>query len=107
MSELVSQLMPYIVSTLAAALTAIASYVGVRIKAIIEEKANTEIKKKVIQDVCKFVEQIYVDLHGQDKLDKAVEVSTQLLNEKGITVTELELRVLIEATVHGFKDAVQ
>ena len=61
--------------------------------------ANTEIKKSVISDTAKFVEQIYMDIHGDDKLNTAKRKAIQILNEKGIKITDNELTVLIESAV--------
>ena len=44
-------------------------------------------------------------LVGEDKLDKALEAASEMLAQKGISFTELELRVLIEAAVASFNDA--
>ena len=49
------------------------------------------------------MEQIYKDLDGATKLEKAKDNILAQLNEKGISISELELDVLIEATVNGFK----
>ena len=37
------------------------------------------------------------------KLRKAIEQATLLLNEKGISVSEVELKTLIESAVYGLK----
>lgn len=104
MNELLVQLQPLLISALTTILTAVASFVGLKIKAAYEEKVTSEIKRNVVSDVCSFVEQIYTDLHGEEKLNKAIESATEMLSEKGIPITELELRVLIESTVHGFSE---
>ena len=41
-------------------------------------------------------------LHGQDKYNKVVESVSEMLTEKGITITEIELKMLIEAAVGEF-----
>lgn len=37
--------------------------------------------------------------------NKAAEAIVEMLNEKGITITDLELKMLIEATVSKFNEA--
>ena len=100
--EIIMMLMPYIISILATVLTAIASYVGLNVKNIYSSVVNTRLKKQIVEDTCKYVEQIYKDLHGKEKLEKAIEAASAILNEKQIPITELELRVLIESTVKEF-----
>ena len=74
---------------------------GSKMKASYTEKVNTETKKAVVQSTVEYVEQVYKDIHGQEKLQKAVERVTQILNEKGIMITETEINTLIEAAVYG------
>lgn len=44
----------------------------------------------------------YKDLHGEEKYNKVVESVSEMLLEKGITITELELKMLVEAAVGEF-----
>ena len=70
-------------------LTGIASFVGLKIKSIYEKYINDKTKKSVVESTVKYVEQIYTDLHGEEKLNKALESASEILNEKGITITDL------------------
>lgn len=102
MSEFLSTIQPYLLEVIVAVLTGIATYLGTRIKKVYEEKVNTETKEKVVSTVVNAIEQLYKDLKGEEKLNKCIENATEMLNEKGITVTELELRMLIESIVNSF-----
>lgn len=95
-------LQPYLLEIIAGILTALAAYIGKQIKKIYEEKVNTEIKEKVVTVAVNAVEQIYKELKGEEKLDKCLEAATEMLVEKGIVASELELRMLIESVVNGF-----
>ena len=86
-------------------LTAIAGYIGLKIKAHFEKKEIDKTTKNVIKTVVRAVEQMYKDLHGEDKLNKAIESASEILMEKGISISSLELRMLIEDTVGAFNDA--
>jgi hypothetical protein len=44
-------------------------------------------------------------LHGEEKLDMALGFASEMLTEQGITITELELRMLLEAAVGEFNEA--
>lgn len=84
---------------------AIVGYIGLAVKRLVTKYVNDKIKEKVAKNAVKFVEQVYKDLHGEEKLDEAIAAAVAMLAEKGITVTELEMRVLIEASVLEFNKA--
>jgi len=86
-------------------LTAIFGYLGIVAKNIYQKYINTKEKKQIAEDVVKFTEQVYKDLHGDEKLNKALEAASEILAEKGIQCSELEMRVLIEAALASFNDA--
>ena len=106
MENLLAEMMPTIIELLGMILTATAVYVGSTIKKYFNEKFNTETKRKVVETTCRYVNQIFGDLDGPAKLLKAKENILSQLNEKGVPITDLELEVLIESTVNGFKEAV-
>lgn len=86
-------------------LTAFAGYLGIVVKNIYQKYANDKIKQNVAKTCVKAVEQIYKDLHGDDKLQKALESASEMLAIKNIAVTDIELRMLIEAAVAEFNGA--
>lgn len=86
------------------ALTAVAGYLGLKLKAHLEKQEAEKTTEKVIKTVVRAVEQMYKDLHGEQKLEKAIENASEILASKGIMITELELRMLIEDTVGAFND---
>lgn len=100
-------LQPYLMEIIVTILTAIATYIGAKIKKIYEEKVNDETKRKVVSTVVKAVEQLYKDLNGEEKLEKAQENIVEMLNEKGIMITELEMNMLIEEVCNSFKKEVK
>ena len=86
-------------------LTTVFAWLGVKIKMLADKYLNTKIKKDVAHTVVQAVEQLYKDLHGEEKLNKALSAASSMLAEKGITVTDLEMHMLIEAAVAEFNDA--
>ncbi len=88
-----------------AILTAIAGYLGIVAKQLYTKYINDKTKQAVAKTVVQAVEQIYTDLHGKEKLNKALISAAEMLEEKGISITDLELRMLIEAAVAEFNDA--
>lgn len=93
----------YLFEILATIITALASFIGVSIKNAYTKYINTQTKKEVVKDTVNYVEQVFKDIHGQEKLDKAKEKALEWLNEKGIKISETELEILIESAVNGLK----
>lgn len=86
-------------------LTALAGYLGIWLKSLYTKYINDKTKQDVVKTCVKAVEQLYKDLHGEQKYQEVVEAAVAMLNDKGITVTELELKMLIEAAVCEFNKA--
>lgn len=85
-----------------AAATAIASWIGLQVKATYEKYVNDKTKKDVVRVCVNAAEQIYHHLSGPEKLAKAQEGIVEMLNEKNIPITELEMNMLIESVVAEF-----
>ena len=85
-------------------LTALVGYIGVAVKKAYTKYVNDETKKEVVDTCVQAVEQLYKDLHGDEKLQKAIEYASEMLCSKGISVGEVELRMLVEAAVAKFND---
>ena len=86
-------------------ITAIAGYVSLELKKLYQKRVDNDTKKDVIKTVVQGVEQLYKDLHGEEKLNKALEAASEMLSEKGIKATEFEMKMLIEAAVAEFNEA--
>ena len=95
----------YATTILYAIVTAIAGYIGIVLKNIYQKYVNDKTKKAVAKTVVNAVEQLYKDLHGQEKYDKAVEAMSQMLSDKGITISDIEIKMLIEAAVAEFNNS--
>ena len=85
-----------------AALTAIAGFLGAQIKKRIDRVTADEEKRKAVETVVKAVEQMYQDLSGREKLEKAKENILAILQSKDIAISEVEMDMLIEACVAEF-----
>ena len=95
----------YATTILYAIVTAIAGYIGIVLKNLYQKYVNDKTKKAVAKTVVNAVEQLYKDLHGQEKYDKAVEAMSQMLSDKGITISDIEIKMLIEAAVAEFNNS--
>ena len=67
--------MPAIVSLVAAA----AAFVGAQLKRLYEKYVNDKTKQSVVRTCVKAVEQLYHDLGGPEKLEKAKESAVDML----------------------------
>ena len=94
----------YGTTILYAIITAIAGYVGIVLKNAVEKYLNTKTKRDVAKSVVQFVNQVYTDIHGEEKLNEAMKAFSEILAEKGINITELEMKVLLEAAVREVND---
>lgn len=82
-------------------LTAVLSFVSLKIKSSYDKYINDGTKKMVVEETVKYVEQISKGLSSQMKYDKAKESIIDLLNDKGIQITELEIEILIESACNN------
>ncbi len=57
-------------------------------------------KKDVIKEVCQAINQLYPNLNGQNKLNKATNNIKEILKEKNIVISDLELNMYIESRVY-------
>ncbi len=85
--------------------TAIFGYLGIVAKTLAQKHFNDKTKREVAKNAVQFVEQVFKNLHGEEKLNEALNAASEMLAEKGIAITDLELRVLIEAAVAEFNKA--
>lgn len=92
----------YVFPVIVAALTAFAGFLGAQLKSLYQKYVNDKTKESVVRTCVKAVEQLYHDLGGPEKLEKAKEGIADMLNEKGIPISELEMNLLIEAVVSEF-----
>lgn len=84
---------------------ALAGWLGVQIKNLYKKYVTTEIKQAVCRTVVRFVEQVYKDLHGREKLHKAMERASGILSTYGIYISEDELEAMLEAAVNEFNNS--
>lgn len=94
----------YGMEIIGAILTALAGVLALAVKNLATKYINTKVKQEIARTVVQGVEQCYNYLNGPEKLERAMEAAADMLNAQGITVTELELMMLLEAAVGEFND---
>ncbi len=92
----------YLLPALVALVTAMAGFVGAQIKQLYQRYVNDKVKQDVVRTCVKAVEQLYHDLEGPEKLEKACQGVHSILEERGIPISQLELELLIESVVAEF-----
>ena len=76
----------YVLPVVAAALTALAGFVGTQIKNLYRRWVDDKTKEAVVRTCVKAVEQLYHDLGGPEKLEKAKKGIEDMLNEKELAI---------------------
>lgn len=97
MKEILMQIIPIVLATVGTFLIGL-------IKAKYSQYVNTDTKKEIAMLTVRYVEQVFTALHGKDKLDKAKSAFVDMLNEKGIKVSEAEINMLLEAAVNQMNE---
>ena len=98
MHEYFFQMLLLIVCAAAAAL-------GYECRRIYKKHIDSQEKEAVANSAAAFVEQTFKNLHGYEKLMKALEAARKLLAARGIPFSAEEMKILIEAAVGRFNDA--
>ena len=95
----------YLNQLLLVILLAVAAWLGTQAKNLYKKYVTTEVKQAVCRTAVRFVEQVYRDLHGDDKLHAAMRKASEMLAEQGISISEDELVAMIEAAVNEFNES--
>ena len=103
MAEILNYIILPVLTTI---ITGVVGYIGVKIKGILEKMAIDKTKRDAAETCVRAVEQLYKQLHGEEKYNKCVSELTEMLSEKGIIITELEIKMLIEAAVQKLNESV-
>ncbi|MBE6120091.1 MAG: hypothetical protein E7189_06610 [Erysipelotrichaceae bacterium] len=102
MEQIVETIMPAVLQLAGTVLMCVAGVVGYQIKKEYNKYVDNQTKYDIVNSTVEYVEQVYKDIHGEEKLQKALDRASELLTDAGITVTTTELETLIEAAVNGF-----
>lgn len=95
-------LLPAVASIIAVLLGVLAT----KIKTTYNDKVQDETVRTIVKSVVEWAQQVYQDCEGPEKLQKALEKASAILNEKGITISDEELNMLIESAVYGLKQGI-
>ena len=99
--DVINHIVQILLPVLGTAITGLVSWIGISLKNTFEKKVKSETIKMIANDTVKYVEQVYYKLQGPEKLNKAISTATEILNEKGIKISNVELYTMIESAVNG------
>lgn len=86
-------------------ITGIAGYLGIVAKGLVDKYLKDKTVKEVAKVVAMATEQMWKNLHGEDKLQEALKSFSEMLEAKGIAISEVEMRLQLEAAVGEFNKA--
>ena len=101
--SILNECLDVILPAIASVVAILFGVLGSKIKQVYTERTQNETVKVVVDNVVKWVQQVYYELEGPEKLQKALTEASTILNEKGITISETELDMMIESAVYGLK----
>lgn len=97
--EIINLLIPVIITALGGVLTLLGTELAIRVKKYLDTKE----KREIAEMIAGYVGQTGKALTNTEKFNLAKKTLIEKLNKEGLKFTELELTMLIEAAVHGFK----
>ena len=92
MNNIISQYLNQIILLL---ILALATTLGTQARNLYRKYVTTEIKQSVCRTAVRFVEQVYIDLHGPEKLAQAMIRASEMLKEYGIEISDAETFALL------------
>ena len=87
------------------AVTVVFGCLGWAAKNIYKNLVTDQQKEAIAKTAARCVEQVWKSIHGEDKLQMALECAAVLLEKKGIKCDAEEMSILIEAAVAEFNEA--
>ena len=94
----------YGMEIIAAILTGLFGLVGMMLKRIAQRYLDNSTKRAVARTAVRYVEQAWKDIHGEEKLKKALETASILLAEQGIDWRPNEMKILLEEAVEEMNE---
>ena len=94
----------YLVQIMTVVFLALFAFLGTQAKNLYKKYVNTAVKQSVCRTAVRFVEQVYKDLHGPEKLKAAMAKASEILAGYGIEISDEELITMLEAAVNEFNN---
>ena len=97
-----------LISLAGVVIAGVAGFVGKSVMNYLGKKGVVEkihAHKELAKIAVSFVEQVYIDIKGEEKLEKAKDKLVELANKEGIAVTDADVDAFIENAVREMKEA--
>lgn len=83
------------------------SYIAFDIKKIYKKYIIDKTKKEVVKMVCRYINEVYSNVTSEEKLNIALSSTKEILKDKGITISDLELKVLLHNSIYIIKNELE
>lgn len=103
---ILNQCLDILLPAIATVISVLLGVLAAKIKTTYNNKVQDETVRTIVKSVVEWAQQVYQDCEGPEKLQKALEKASAILNEKGITISDEELNMLIESAVYGLKQGI-
>lgn len=100
MSDILNVISSNLIEIFITVITGLVSYFCIKIKNLVQEFIQNKVRKEIVEETVKYVEQTCKNLSCEEKKRLATEKSLEILEKKKILVSESELEILIESTVN-------
>lgn len=104
--DILNQCLDILLPAVASVIAVILGVLATKIKTTYNDRVKDETVRTIVKSVVEWAQQVYQDCEGPEKLQKALEKASIILNEKGITISDEELNMLIESAVYGLKQGI-
>ena len=103
---ILNQCLDILLPAVASIISVLLGVLAAKIKTAYDNKVQDEIVRTIVESVVRWAQQVYEDCDGPEKLQAALQKASDILNEKGITISDEELNMLIESAVYGLKQGI-
>lgn len=104
--DILNQCLDILLPAVASVIAVLLGVLATKIKTTYNDKIQDETVRTIIKSVVEWAQQVYKDCDGPEKLQKALDKASVILNEKGITISDEELNMLIESVVYELKQGI-
>ena len=104
--DILNQCLDILLPAVASVIAVLLGVLATKIKTTYNDKIQDETVRTIVKSVVEWTQQVYKDCEGKEKKKKALEKASAILNEKGITISDEELNMLIESAVYGLKQGI-
>lgn len=99
METIMNIIVPKLVEVASLALCLLISWLIVKVKKSLTNATDSETAANIAKIVVTATEQMYQALHGQEKMDKALEMFSDMLASRNIHLSASDMKLMLESAV--------